>query len=223
MTFTVGGESEVDSTVTGETYDPALTTQQTPEPTQTNLPVSTPIPTQTKSSSFIYVFQVIDLSDCSGGSQYSLAKKHSGICRDIGREHIIFGCSVTTGARGCLVLQYRKAAMLYRQYDDISFGMFIPPKSVLYILYTSLVTSTVTMFLTPLYSHSNVFTPQGPVCSVMFSRLSACCSGVNWENPPFPKNMMAATIITIIIPIPMIRFRNVFLLSCMDAIHFLLR
>lgn len=55
MTFTVGGESEVDSTVTGETYDPALTTQQTPEPVQTNLPVSTPIPTQTKSSGFIYV------------------------------------------------------------------------------------------------------------------------------------------------------------------------
>ncbi len=59
MTFTVGGESEVDSTVTGETYDPALTTKQTPEPVQTNLPVSTPIPTQTKSSGFIYVVPAI--------------------------------------------------------------------------------------------------------------------------------------------------------------------
>ncbi|MEA5038000.1 hypothetical protein SDC9_17360 [bioreactor metagenome] len=54
MTFTVGGESEVDSTVIGETYDPALTTQQTPEPVQTNLPVSTPVPAQTKSPGFIY-------------------------------------------------------------------------------------------------------------------------------------------------------------------------
>ncbi len=54
MTFTVGGESEVDSTTIGETYDPALTTQQTPEPVQTNLPVSTPTPTQTTSPGFIY-------------------------------------------------------------------------------------------------------------------------------------------------------------------------
>lgn len=54
MTFTVGGESEVDSTAIGETYDPALTTQQTQEPVQTNPPASTPTPAQTKSPGFIY-------------------------------------------------------------------------------------------------------------------------------------------------------------------------
>lgn len=59
MTFTVGGEAEVDATVIAETYDPALTTQQTPEPVQTNKPASTPFPTQTKSPGFSYAVPAV--------------------------------------------------------------------------------------------------------------------------------------------------------------------